>query len=469
VLVAALAIGAHLPVLFGGFAWLDHGDLETGAAIAPFGQWLQLFGRGFARTGFYRPLPALSLSFDALFGGGPLPFHLHALLAHAAVAVSLGFTAEALGASRRASLAAAAVFAVHPIGGYVSGLVAFRPELLMALALCWLAWAAKHQLWPLAFGAAVFAALSKETAVVLGPLMVLVLRARPKVLGAALAASAGALVLRLSFAPPWHAQPAVAGFLPRLTALGRGVIAMALPFDTALCDATPLSGLTVPTVAGVLAVPLVIAVAMFRRPAGALFALALLPALNLVALPRFWSLHYFYLPMMMLVLVVAHRWLLMAVAVLSGLSLLDAPRFKSDEALWAADCREGGLYLGDAFRAQGELDRAAAAYQRAIDEPKGLISFGDVGAAYQNLGLTRLGQGRLDEAQSDFEQALQRTVNGRERRMLNHDLAAISFARGDYADVERRLSPEAARPDAFPESIELLKRSRAAASLLPQP
>src|SRR6185295_5419072 len=119
--VAVLAVCAHLPGLRGGFAWLDHSDLEAGAALARPAGFIALFTHPFARTAFYRPVAALSLSIDALFGGGPLPFHVHSLLGHAAVAVSSGFAAEALGLSRRLALVAAALFAVHPIGGYVGG------------------------------------------------------------------------------------------------------------------------------------------------------------------------------------------------------------------------------------------------------------------------------------------------------------------------------------------------------------
>ncbi|MHB8879694.1 MAG: hypothetical protein ACYC8T_38890, partial [Myxococcaceae bacterium] len=95
-LVAAAALASHATALAGGFTWLDHGDLEKGAALAAPPDFLALFAHGFARTGFYRPLTALSLSLDALVGS-PLAFHLSSLLLHAAAAVLAVLAAEALG------------------------------------------------------------------------------------------------------------------------------------------------------------------------------------------------------------------------------------------------------------------------------------------------------------------------------------------------------------------------------------
>src|SRR4051794_2033449 len=111
-LVAAAAAVSHFPALFAGFTWLDHGDIESGAAIAPPAHWLELFTHGYARTGFYRPVTALSLSIDGLVGA-PWMFHLTNVALHAAASVLLMQAALALGVPRRASVFAAILFAVH--------------------------------------------------------------------------------------------------------------------------------------------------------------------------------------------------------------------------------------------------------------------------------------------------------------------------------------------------------------------
>ena len=105
--VLACAIATHVTALGAGFVWLDHAHLEDELAIARPSQWAGLFTHGFAGTGYYRPLMALSLSIDALFARGPLLFHLTSIAWHAAAAVLVLKVAETFGLTRRASLAAA--------------------------------------------------------------------------------------------------------------------------------------------------------------------------------------------------------------------------------------------------------------------------------------------------------------------------------------------------------------------------
>ncbi len=169
--VGLAAFAAHATALPGGFLWLDHGDLEQGAAIAPPSQWLLLFTKGFARTGFYRPLMALSLSADALVGA-PWFFHGVNLLAHASAAVLCVLTARALGLSRRAALAGGLLFGLHPVTALVSSAIAYRSEALVTVGLLGLLLAHRARRPALAALAVAVAALSKETGLVLAPLFI---------------------------------------------------------------------------------------------------------------------------------------------------------------------------------------------------------------------------------------------------------------------------------------------------------
>src|SRR5687768_16067016 len=110
--VALLAILAHASALGGGYLWLDHTHLEEGLALAAPREWPSLFTRGFAGTGFYRPLTVLSLSIDALVSKTPLWFRLVTVAWHAAASVTLLFCGRALGLSVRGALMAAGLFAV---------------------------------------------------------------------------------------------------------------------------------------------------------------------------------------------------------------------------------------------------------------------------------------------------------------------------------------------------------------------
>lgn len=174
-LIALLAGVAHATTLGGGWLWLDHAHLEEGLALAGSGGWWALFTHGFAGTGFYRPLMAVSLSVDAWLGGSVALFHAVNLAWHAAAAVSTAVAAEALGLSRRGALIAGALFAVHPAASLVAGVIAFRSESMLAVALLVLVAAHVRQRPVVAAAALLFGGLTKETALVVGPLLVVAL------------------------------------------------------------------------------------------------------------------------------------------------------------------------------------------------------------------------------------------------------------------------------------------------------
>ncbi len=487
----ALAFAAHAPALAAGFVWLDHGDLEGGAALAPPAGFLGLFTHGFARTGFYRPLTALSLSVDALLGRSPLPFHLDALVLFSLAGALAGAVARQYGASERATWVASALAVAHPLTGEVANALAFRSELLLAVGLLGVVWAVGSGRYLLAAAAVVLACLSKETGLVLAPAFALVRHwpRRSKTSERALIPLAvawlAAFGLRVAFAPPWHSGypelGAVAAVGTRLGGVGRSVLAVLPPFDLRVCDAIEVLQPWRPlALLGLVALAALAFGALRVRGLLLLCALAAIPSLGLVPAPRLWSLHYLYLPWLFgagaLAIALDRLKPFFPVAtalvlVLTAFSLADSWRYRDDLALWSPEvaarpqCREGQLYLGDARRQRGDLETAAEAYQAAVVDVPGFVSFSDRAAAYENLGLTRLEQGRAPEAETAFEQALVLQPDELERRKLNHDLAAAAFARADFARVEQRLSHEVSRPDALPESIELLRRARAAAQI----
>src|SRR5687767_6139482 len=96
-LIALIAIATHATALRSGFIWLDHAHVEDGLAVAPPHAFGTLLTRGFAGTGFYRPLMAMSLSVDAALGQGAWLFHATTLLWHALAAVLMLRAATALG------------------------------------------------------------------------------------------------------------------------------------------------------------------------------------------------------------------------------------------------------------------------------------------------------------------------------------------------------------------------------------
>ena len=486
-LVTLAAVAAHATALAGGFLWLDHAHLGEGLALASPAAWPSLFTRGFAGTGFYRPLMSLSLSVDAALGGAPWLYHATTLAWHGAAAVTTMFAGRALGLAPRAAALAAVLFAVHPVTSLVAGAIAFRSESMMAVAL--LSLIVFHRRgWPWAAALAVAAgALVKETALLLAPLFIAALesssphdrRARRRLLAAEGLAFAAALALRLAFAPAWRASPAdldggaAAG--TRLAALLASARALLVAGDRTVCDAFPVTSVaSLAAFAGAVVGVVVCVLAWKRRGPALLLALSLLPVLNLVPLMRWWSPHYLYLPLAFLAMLAAevatrdHRRLVVAAAIAAGLAVvaaLDGRRFRSDETLWTREvalqpaCREGHFYLGETARRGGRWEAAAAHYQAAVAAKPGVLSYVDRGAALQNLGVVRLEQRRFAEAGAAFRAARHIASDEGERRRLTHNLATAELAAGNPAEAARLLEPEARRRDAFAPSLWILARA----------
>ena len=489
-LIAFLAIATHATALRGGFIWLDHAHIEDGLAVAPPQDWLTLFTHGFAGTGYYRPLMALSLSFEAALHQGAWLYHATTVLWHAAAAVLTAMAASALGGSRRTALAAGALFAVHPLSSLVAGAIAFRSEAMIAVAL--LALVVLHRKCHVAAGIALLlGALTKETALVLGPLFIVALeldapRPRPPMPhrirlwaseGAALAA---AVSLRLAFAPRWRA--AFAPLAPtealgtRLGALAKSALRVALPFDVTVCDTFPVT----PFASAMAALGVAVAaglgyLAYKRRGPALLLLLALLPSLQLVPVMRWWSPHYLYVPFAFVAMLVAEqvmersarvqRIAFGAAALLGAVSFGADLRFESDATLWADEvradptCREAHFYLAEVAREQRHFEDAGASYERAIAVTPGILSYVDRVPALQNLGVVRLEQGKFAEARAAFRTALADVTDDGQRRFLLHNLAAAELRAGNPEEAARLLEGEVARSDALAASIFIRARA----------
>lgn len=491
--VAAVALVSHATALGGGFVWLDHAHIEGGLALAPVGQMLSLFQHGFAGTGFYRPLMSISLSLDAALGGSPLLFHATTLLWHAAAAVSVVCAAEALRLSPRAATFAGSLFAVHPATSLVANAIAFRSEAMLAVWLLWLVvFHARRQ--PILAGVALLAgALTKETALLVGPLWIAGLtivehasRARDdpalqvnrdrrpwlKTLAAEAIACLVAGGLRAAFAPAWRAHfPDLSlgeKVGTRLAVLTRSLLAVVPPFDRSACDSFPVVPVLGPRSLVGAAVALALLWIVRRREAPPLLlALALLPALHVVPIARWWSLHYLYLPlapvaMWLAQLIDRRRFVFgtsLAVAALSLVSLQEGRRYRSDEVFWTAElaaqpaCREAHFYVAEGARARGDWAEAARGYQSALLPMPGILSYVDRTSTFQNLGVVRLAQGDLGAAFAAFENARDLTNDESARRELSHNMAVVALRAGRPADAVRLLAPEVSRSDVRPETL----------------
>jgi protein O-mannosyl-transferase len=496
-LVAALAVASHATALSGGYVWLDHAHIEEGLALAAPSAWPSLFLQGFAGTGYYRPLMALSLSVDAAISRTPAFFHGVTLGWHAAAAFMTVVAARALGLSARAALIAGALFAVHPVSSVVASAIAFRSEAMTLFFLLCLVLAHLRQRPILSALALAAGALTKETGWVLGPLFVAALEldrrrrgasepVRAGLRGRLFGAEAAALVistgLRASFAPAFRAsQPPLSvdeHVGTRLAALGKSALAIAIPVRSSVCDAFPVTPVvSLPALFGAVVLGGAALVALRGRACASLFALSLVPSLQIVPVMRWWSPHYLYVPLafgaMLLAGVIEPRLQgprlkigAAGVAVaLALLSLREGRRYATDVTLWSPEvrrdptCREGHYFLGEVAQQGRAWETAARHYEQAAAPVPGVLAYADEAAALQNLGGVRFEQGRWAEARAAWEALVERPIEPGRKRRVTHRLALAALRAGDPGAAARLLESEMNADDPAPEA--LLLRARA--------
>jgi tetratricopeptide (TPR) repeat protein len=492
--VAIAALLVHLPALRGGFVWLDHAHIEHGLALLPLEDSLSHFTRGFAGTGFYRPLVSLSLSLDSALGGAPWLYHLTTLAWHALASVLVVVLARTLGLGRTASTVAGLFVALHPANTLVASAIAFRSEamsaaLLLGLLVCHL------QKRPLLAALCLLGgALTKESALVLGPLLVLAFevangrdplragtrRARALLLGSEGAALATALLLRARFAPEWRALspelPLAEAVGTRLASVTKTSVWLLALGDRSVSDAFPVTPLwSGHALAGALLCFGLVYLAWERRGTMLWFVLALLPTLQLVPVMRWWSPHYLYVPLAFGALAGAElvdplgrgalAWAAPLLATCGAIAFFDTSRFRSDEVLWAREvalhpeCREAQFFMGEVERTRRAWRAAAEHYERATLGSPRHLAYVDLKAAYGNLGIARLELREPAAALEAFRHSLELSSDETERRQMSHNLGMAALLTGDAEAAVRSLEPETRRDDALPAS--LLVRARA--------
>ncbi|MDP2312478.1 MAG: tetratricopeptide repeat protein [Pseudomonadota bacterium] len=398
-------------------------------------------------SGMYRPLVTLAYWAEwRLWGGGPAGFHAVNVLLHLASTTAVATLGRRLGLPGLAPVAAAALFALHPVTVEAVANIASRTDLMatalvLAGVLVWLRedrlrWAAA----PLLLGAT----LCKETGVV-GPLLaVLAARARGRAaLGEEIALVAGVLA-------PWFALRASAVGSVALEGTSAGG-ARAVYFagrllwpDFAAPNAVlapPATWWAVVTLAGfAAAVGAAVRTPGPVRVGAALATFALLPVLEIVPVGARASDLLLYLPLAGLGLALAARIpappLLGLALVLAAVSAARLPVWSDSAHIWAATYAQrpddplAQLNLGRVRAGEGD----AAAAERLYGEV--LAGDGDVDlrvrAAY-NLGNLLREAGRSAEAAARYEEALRLSNRQFPRALYNLAVLAGEAGRRDEA------------------------------------
>jgi hypothetical protein len=452
VLVAAAAFAAYASALPNAFLWDDVLLVVGNPAIKRWDALPGLFTSdlfpGAMRSGYYRPLQALTYALDyGLWGLAPAGFRLTNVAWHAATAVLLYAVGVRLLGIATAALVAALVFAVHPIHVEAVAYVAGRSDPLAAALLLGavLAFLRGDQVGRLASAGLYFLALLAREAVLVLPLLLLVVdRVPPTRIPRrharrpfrdywpyALVLAVYGVLRAVSVAP--GAAPATAavplGFRLLTTAevvvqyLAILVVPRGLHMERAV---TPVTSILDPAaLAATVAVGALVATAVWMRSRAwpvslgvAWFLGALLPVTNVVPLATFMAEHWLYVPVMGLCLAVG--WaaarttagivvVAVAIVIFSGLTVRRTFEWRDARTLYehllplAPESLRVRVNLARAYQDAGERARARAGYEEVVrrwpDRP-------ETADALSNLGNLEREAGRSTEALAAFDAAL---------------------------------------------------------------
>ena len=141
VAVVTAAVAVHARTVAFGFTWLDDVDLVVGdhAFLAHASALWRAFGRSHLyvvdpRHAYYRPLVTASYALDAWWSGvAPGGYHATNVALHATACALLYALLRRLAFGRGISLAAAVVFAVHPVVASAVAWIPGRNDVLLAV------------------------------------------------------------------------------------------------------------------------------------------------------------------------------------------------------------------------------------------------------------------------------------------------------------------------------------------------
>lgn len=407
-LLALLVAGVWLPARNACFFWDDQSLVVDNATLAD-GDVLGILSGGLftphaaAAVTYHRPLTLLSLLLDrTLFGLDPTGYHLHNVLLHVAVVVSV-HTLAARRASRGVAAAVAVIAGLHPALSEAVLWTPARGDLLATVLILGglLVLDSPSRRAPVVlFLLAWLAPLAKETGYLL-PLVAFGWRAAAgarlrRTEGMALALGAGLALGMRTFAQLGVIAPAEASGFGVAEVMGRATV-FAAAWTTLPWPLTSSTSVHVPFTAGVIGgalatLCLTSAVAVRGgRPARVLLvaaALTWVPSLFAIVRTGLFGERYLYLPMMLGLLAGTYaardgRRLLVIVGSLAvpalvvlGVRMSD---WTSPEALVeAAAARQpygvALLHLAQVREAEGDPEAAVALYDQALAEARPVLA-----------------------------------------------------------------------------------------------
>lgn len=460
--LAALSTLPYAPALQGGFVWDDVAHIRDNSLIESWGSVASYFDHLEGR--YFRPLVFASYRLDdEIHGLSPLGFHLTNLLLHAVNVLLVALLARRTGLPSWCALAAAALFASHPLQTDAVAYISGRTDLLMTAGAL-LAVAAVLSDRPatirgtVAAAASALAILSKESGI--GLLIVLPYTAwnGARRLRSAVAPSVAVAIALIALRPGANLGTTVGS--PSLAAAGSTLETYAelllWPRDLHV-DRLTAPPHTTSGVAAAVAVALIAAaaaIALARRGGAIGFwttwaAAFYLPVANLVPLYPGYATqglltaeHNLYAPLAGLSAVTAIGFHRMArssriVAAAATLGLVGAWSVASwrhsadwidERRLFASAAANGAasprvwFNLGNTHLADGKLADAIEAYRQTLERTPA------DGLAWMNLAVAQQRSGQLDAALAAYRRALTALPN---EARIYENLGTLLIRRGD--------------------------------------
>ncbi|MEN9327736.1 MAG: hypothetical protein RI947_544 [Candidatus Parcubacteria bacterium] len=480
----------HSSYIFNTFVWLDHGDIEGARALVPFNGLVTAFLQRFGETSFYRPLVSVAHLIDAtLYGLWAPGFHITNILWHIAAAVAAPlFISAFFPLSVLEFFIVMIVFGVHPLSWLPVGAISYRQEIMVSVFTYLAVYlhsrtriTGSRLYGVLTLVTILLALFSKETAVFWIPAYIgiweIYNHERNKIIiinhTAFLASEGFALalycLLRVYAVPEiWKTQGLSVSLMQmafaRLYVVGSALAGLILPLKPALSDAVPL--IPGPHAYVMLALVCIALYGTYLRKhpqlnswnlACIMLGIALLPALNLIPLPRFNSPHYAYfaVPVVGLFAVLAMRQKKITKIVMIGLVLWliaasivtysSGPRFHDDVTLFKAEVQhdpmflEGQYYLGYYYWQHKDYKRAETYFKAAMPDDYTYVAYVDRSALYINYAGILLMQNRLKEAELYLQKSQQYSTLSM-KPLIIYNLALIASKQKNYDKVARLLT-----------------------------
>jgi protein O-mannosyl-transferase len=484
-ILVSIVVFTHLTYIFNDFIWLDHIDIESQNAIVTPSQYVQAFVRQYSQTGFYRPVLTLFHSFDYLiYGQWPTGFHFTNLLLHTLVCILIYKLIMVLFKSTPFAAMIGALFhGIHPVNSLTVAAISYRTDeiaLLFTLITVWYfikfketekfkyAWISTITFF-LGMGA-------KEITVYWVPILIIVflfsryrksLYSRNNLILLSLYTLGFifyAILRSRSLPGLWqvsHLQfNPLTSFFTAIDSIGKLVFEYLLfPFPHTISDTIVIkNSFTVFSTLGV--VGLIASLYYSNKFKNhpwipyliALFLLSLLPASNIVPLPRYISPHYLYFTTCIVSITIGfllnndnnlikRKYILFGIftwlAVAAFNTFLEGNYYKNDYSLFSyqtkkdPDFREGHFYLADHYLSENKLDNAEKELKLSLNYKKEKVSYVDENAAKINLAGIYLFQEKPDKAEKLLKEVLESPVR-KVNPYVVYNLALSLYAQKKY-------------------------------------